>query len=259
MNIVRRLTLCFIVLIMSAIAAVAQVGIPDAPNPVRFVNDFANLLTQRDVAELEDSIANLDTRESTQIVIVTVYSLDGYDIADYATKLGEKWGIGQNGKNNGVVMVVKPKTAESRGEAFIATGYGVEGVLPDITCSHIINNEMIPHFRENDYGAGIKAGALAVIKAVRGEYTNDEKPTSSDTDLVVYIIAFIIAIIYYIYIAKKNKISSSGAAYSALAASQLGKSSRSSWSSFTSSSGSYSRPRSFGGGHFGGGGGRGSW
>ena len=73
--------------------------------------------------------------------------MTGYDKADYAQRLGEKWGIGQKGLNNGVLILVKPKTSDSNGEVFIAPGYGLEGVIPDITCGEIVDYEILPAFR----------------------------------------------------------------------------------------------------------------
>ena len=114
-------------------------NIPERPNPPRLVNDFAGMLKSEEVNMLEQKLVAFDDSTSTQIAIVIVPSLGGYDKADYAQRLGEKWGVGQKGRNNGILILIKPKTADSRGEVQISTGYGVEGPIPDITCGEIVD------------------------------------------------------------------------------------------------------------------------
>ena len=120
----------------------AQV-IPERPVPPRLVNDFANILSADEVNRLENKLVVFNDSTSTQIAIIIVKSLNGYDKNDLAQRIGEKWGVGRKGKNNGVVILVKPKYGQEKGDACIQTGYGLEGVLPDITCKRIVDNEMI--------------------------------------------------------------------------------------------------------------------
>ncbi|HOM41897.1 MAG TPA: TPM domain-containing protein, partial [Bacteroidales bacterium] len=125
MNYIRyKLAALFIFLFFSAIYAQ---DVPDRPYPPRLVNDFAGLLTGDEANALERKLVAFNDTTSTQIAIVIVKDLAGYAISDYAQRLGEKWGVGQKGFDNGIVIVVKPKTLTSRGEVFIATGYGLEG------------------------------------------------------------------------------------------------------------------------------------
>ena len=112
-----------------------------------------------------------DRETSTQIVIVTIKDLQGYDPGDFAFRLGENWGVGQKEKNNGVVILVKPKSGNGKGRVFIATGYGLEGVLPDaVVNGAVIDNEMIPYFRQNDYYQGLASGVKVIMDITRGEY-----------------------------------------------------------------------------------------
>ena len=99
--------------------------------------------------------------------MVTVKSLQGYDIADYALKLGRKWGIGTAEKDNGVLLVVAPNERKVR----IEVGYGLEGALPDGLAGTIVRSNILPSFRESDYPAGISNGITAIEQAIRGEYT----------------------------------------------------------------------------------------
>jgi uncharacterized protein len=100
--------------------------IPAPMNPPRLVNDFAGILRGEERDALESMLRGYHDTTSTQIYVVTVNDLAGYDISDYAFRLGEKWGVGQKGKNNGVVILIKPKVGNQKGQAFIATGYGME-------------------------------------------------------------------------------------------------------------------------------------
>lgn len=160
----------FLLIMMSALPVRGQV--PDVPNPPRLVNDFAGLFSSRQVRMLEDSLVAFDKKTSNQIAIVTLDDLGGMDAAQMATEIGIKWKVGGE-DNNGIVILIKPKNS-TRGEVFIATGYGLEGVLPDATCHMIVNQEMIPYFKNGDYWSGVNA-ALAVIKPIAaGEYSKEQ-------------------------------------------------------------------------------------
>ena len=243
-------------------------NIPDAPNPPRLVNDLAGLMDASNIRFLEDSLVRFAKRTSTHVTVVTVNTFDGTDAADFAQKLGQKWGVGQKSKNNGVVVLVKPKTEDSKGQAFIATGYGLEGALPDVTCSRIVNNVMIPHFKQNDYAGGIVAGAVAVMKASDAEYVADPDD-SDDASLLVFFLLYVLFIVLVVYLNKNkrgnggggNRMTSSKAVDWVLLNSALSHDRHASdWGSFRGGSGSFGGGfGGFGGGSFGGGGGGGSW
>lgn len=122
---------------------------PDPMQPKRMVNDFTGLFDTRQAMALEQKLRNFNDTTSTQIAVVTVPSLQGYDPNDYAQRLAEKWGIGQKGKDNGILIVVKPKTQREKGEVAIAVGYGLEGVVPDAIASQIIRKEIIPELQKD--------------------------------------------------------------------------------------------------------------
>ena len=255
-----------IMVLMMAVTS-ARAGVPDAPNPPRLVNDFANLMSQSAAATLEDSLTLFARHTSTQVAVVTISDLEGREIAEYAQEIAEKWGIGQKGKDNGVIILVKPKTSDSQGRAFIGTGYGVEGALPDVTCSRIVREVMIPHFKENDYAGGIEAGAVAVMKAVQGEYEAEEG--DYDATGIGIITVFIIVGIVFIIIALSDSgnnnngrhiTHSPGNEWLAADLFAAARASRGSggWSSGGGSFGGGGFG-GFGGGSFGGGGGGGSW
>jgi len=133
-----------VILIFLVIAAGLKADIPPRPSPPRLVNDLASLLKPEEVSALERSLVRFADTTSNQIAVVIVSTLGGMDKSEFAYKIGQSWGVGQSKFNNGIVILLKPKSSEEKGEVFIATGYGLEGVLPDAICKRIIEKEMIP-------------------------------------------------------------------------------------------------------------------
>jgi len=259
----KKLTSIITVFICFVTITVAQ--IPDRPVPPRLVNDFANVLTEAESAQLEDTLVRFANRTSTQIVVVTVPDLEGFDPGDYAFKLGEKWGVGQKDKDNGIVILLKPKQGNSKGQIFIATGYGLEGVLPDaIVNSSVIDYEMMPFFRENNYYGGLINGIKVIMDITIGEYTADQyqqqRGQKKEGGFIPAIIIFIMVFVFMMR-GRRNRFYSPGKSLPFwLAMGMLSGSHRSggsgSFGNFSSGSGGFG---GFGGGSFGGGGAGGSW
>jgi len=155
--------------------------IPERPSPPRLVNDLANVLTDQEKQQLESELVQFDDQSSTQIAILTIPSLNGYEIADFSVKTFNKWGIGQKDKNNGILIVFKPKAEESKGQVFIITGYGLEGILPDAVINrNVVHYEMLPRFSEGDIYGGLYAGCKVIKELAAREYTAEayQKKTS---------------------------------------------------------------------------------
>ena len=155
--------------------------IPQKPNPPRLVNDLANVLSDQEKQQLESELVKFNDQTSTQIAILTVPSLNGYEIADFSTQVFNKWQIGQVGKNNGILIVFKPKTANEKGGVFVVTGYGLEGILPDAVINrNVVDYEMIPHFKAGDVYGGLYAGCKVIKELAAKEYTAEayQKKTS---------------------------------------------------------------------------------
>jgi uncharacterized protein len=157
-------------LILLIVSTVQAQEIPVQPNPPHLVNDLAGIMTPEQVQQLESRLVTFNDSTSTQIAIVTLKSLNGYTPAEMAQHIGETWGVGQKKYNNGIVILIKPKIGNEKGEAFIATGYGLEGKLPDAICKRIVDEVMIPEFQNGNIVGGINAGALTVMKVATGEY-----------------------------------------------------------------------------------------
>jgi uncharacterized protein len=154
-----------ILFIFSFLFSGAQ-DIPKAPNPPRLVNDFAHAMTADQIQSLENKLVAYDDSTSIQIAIVTVTTTGDYAIEDYALKILRDWGVGNKKTNNGIVILA----AIQDHKVYIATGYGMEGSVPDITAKNIIENDIVPNFKSNDFYSGFNNAADDIIKAARGEY-----------------------------------------------------------------------------------------
>jgi uncharacterized protein len=149
--------------------------IPERPDPPRLVNDLANILSDQEEQQLENELVQFNDETSTQIAILTFPDLKGYDIADFATQVFNKWKIGQADKNNGILIAFKPKTVDSKGAVFVVTGYGLEGILPDAVINrNVVDYEMIPHFKEGDIYGGLYAGCKVIKELAAQEYTAED-------------------------------------------------------------------------------------
>jgi uncharacterized protein len=253
-----------------SISRIFSQNIPDRPAPPRLVNDFAGLLKPEEVNALESKLVTFNDSTSTQIAIVIVPTLSGYDKSDYAQRLAEKWGIGQKGLNNGLLILVKPKTADSNGEVQISPGYGLEGVIPDITCSEIIDYEILPAFRTDEYYNGLNNATNTLMSLARGEFSAEQygqsvkksKGKGVPVGLIIFIIFIVIAMISGKSGGSHNKNISTGGLPFWLLMGMMGSGRGShggSWGGFSGGSSGGGGFGGFGGGSFGGGGAGGSW
>lgn len=171
--------LLFIIFLFSSVASIAQVekAVPAPQNPPRLYNDFTkgkNFLTPEQAQHLESKLIAYDDSTSSQVTIVIVEDLKDYSANEFATALGRKWGVGGREFNNGVVILISTGAGEGNRDAYIATGYGLEGAIPDITAKHIVEDELIPEFRYGNYYSGLNKTVDAIIKAATGEYKSTQ-------------------------------------------------------------------------------------
>lgn len=133
------------------------------PRPQGFVSDFAGLIDPTARAALESRLDKLSKETGAELAVVTVVSLDGDSIEDYAVRLFEDWGIGQKEANNGVLFITSLVDRKVR----IEVGYGLEPVITDGRAGRILDSKVLPSFREGDYSSGIIAGAAAIEELIR--------------------------------------------------------------------------------------------
>ncbi len=257
--------------IIAVVALEAQTLLP-RPEPPRLVNDLAGVLSSGEVQALENKLVAFNDSTSNQIAVVIVSDLQGYDRSEFAYKVARDWGVGQGDFNNGLLVLVRPKTATSNGQVFIATGYGLEGAIPDIACADIIDREIIPRFREDDYYGGIDAGTNVLMALAAGEYSYDSYAGGASSGAIPGVIIFMI-ILFFIFIisagSSNNKHmrrtgSSNLPLWLLLSMMGGGKSHSGSWGGFSGGGGGGGFSGGggfggFGGGGFGGGGAGGSW
>ncbi len=217
-------------LIFLPLLSLAQRTIPDHGG--LWVHDEANILSAQAKSELEAILKYERDSTSNQIAILIIPSLDGESLEDFSLRVAEQWKIGQKGKDNGVLLLITMQERRMR----IETGEGLEGVLTDAMSSRINRNEIAPRFRTGDYDGGVKAGVLAIIQVIKGEYKNDD-PAPRKKSRKGSPLTTIIIIIVFILLASRRRGGGGGG--------------------YWSSGGGFIGP--LGGGGFGGGSSGGSW
>ncbi len=152
----------------------------DFPDPVGYVNDFSGVLSNDD--ELDARLEEFASEESTQILVIVTDELPtGTDLETFVPRLTDRnpeWAAGQAEYDNGVIFTVVMDSREMR----IDVGYGLEGAIPDITARHILDDEVKPHFAEDDYDGGVEAGVEAIMQAAQGEYSAEGLGGTTDED-----------------------------------------------------------------------------
>ncbi len=187
----RRLRLFAVFAVGLLVAApVRAQSVEVIPPSGRWVTDQGEFLAPAEETSLSRRLAQYADSTSTQIVIVTLQSLDGAAASDYAVELGRRWGVGQAGYNNGVVILV---SREDR-QMFIATGYGLEGAIPDAVASRIYRDILVPNFRQSRFYDGLSQAVDALILAATGEYVAPAKDGGPDIDLALIVVLVILVV-----------------------------------------------------------------
>ncbi|HZG01669.1 MAG TPA: TPM domain-containing protein [Chitinophagales bacterium] len=168
-------------------------GLPLRPNPPRLVNDFGNVFSASQEQQLENRLVAYDDSTSTQIVVLTMPDIGNWEIAQFSYGVGDKWGVGRAAKDNGLMIVLAMKTHD----VFIATGRGAEGAVPDAIANRIVEDIMIPRFRQDDFYGGVDAGVTALQQALRGEFKGEaRKATDGKRPNVMFWVILAILIIW---------------------------------------------------------------
>lgn len=136
------------------------------------VNDFANVIPDNQERQINDMIIELRQKSGAEIAVVTLQSLEGGQIDDFTNRLFEQWGVGQKGKDNGLMFLAAMQEREMR----IEVGYGLEGRLTDLAAGRIIRNVIVPRFKSGQVDQGVIDGVQAMAGVVRGEFSAAEAP-----------------------------------------------------------------------------------
>jgi uncharacterized protein len=179
----------------------AQGDFPPIPSPPRLVNDFTQTLSPGEIQQMERKLVAYNDSTSTQVTIVMIRSIGAYDISDYAFQLGDQWGIGQKDKENGVLILA----AMDDRRVFIATGYGMEGVIPDILAKRIVDQLIVPNFRMEQYYTGLDKATDMIFSLASGEYKADEVLAQGESGGAIILFLFFIFIFVILPMLKNKK------------------------------------------------------
>ncbi|HKM20289.1 MAG TPA: TPM domain-containing protein [Candidatus Dojkabacteria bacterium] len=244
---IKNIVISLILLLLSATPLVAyyDLGTPDG-----YVNDYTNTLTQEQASALESKIAAFEQESTNEIGVVIIDSLQGDYIEHFAVKLFEEWGIGKERKDNGVLILVAMSDRQMR----IEVGYGLEGSLTDVEANWIVQNVMVPNFKENRYYEGIDQSVDKIIEITKGEF---EVPEDESTNSSISLLSIVLLIILIVIIVKILNRRNPSCKRRCVGTGSRSTSLFSGWGGGDSSSDSSGG--GFGGGSSGGGGASGSW
>lgn len=175
-------------------------AIPEKPNPQRLVNDYVSILSSTERASLEQKLRGYADSTSTQLTIVIVKNTGESDPYDFAMKIAKDWGVGQKGKNNGLVLLWATETRKIR----IVTGRGMEATITDAIAKRIINKTLSPNFKAGLWYQGLDEATTEMMKRASGEFKADEKDDGGGGLGFFFIIFILVAIVLFI-ISKINK------------------------------------------------------
>lgn len=197
MNMKKLLLFLSLFVVVCASAQIDKV-VPSRPSPPRLVNDFTGTLTAEQAMALERKLVDYDDSTSNQVAVVILPSLNDNPIEDVSLKILRDWGVGGKQNNNGIVLLIAKNDRKVR----IEVGYGLEGAVPDVTAKSIINHDIVPAFKEQNYYRGIDEAVNDIMKAAAGEYKAPQgygsgkgKKGSGIGALALFIIIIIIAIL----------------------------------------------------------------
>ncbi|MFA5299377.1 MAG: TPM domain-containing protein [Lutibacter sp.] len=193
--------IAFFISIFLAQVAFGQFTIPEKPKIQTSVYDYANLLTSEQKSALENKLIKYSDSTSTQIVVVTVETINGEDIGILTPKWAHQWGIGQAKEDNGVFVLL----ANKERKIWIAPGYGVEHKLTAGITGELVRNIIIPEFKKGDFYGGLDKGTDAIFEVLKGTYKSNKSPESESSSIPPLLIIAIIFIILMVVFSKKNK------------------------------------------------------
>ncbi len=177
-----------LLLVFAPFAAPGGAGTLSVPPLTGYVNDYAGMISKQAAAELEQGLARFEQTDSTQIVVVTIPSLQGEDLEEFSMKVAEAWKVGQKGIDNGVILLI----ARDEHKVRIEVGRGLEGKLTDLVSGRIVRDVITPNFRTGDFDSGVLNGVRAIVEVVRGEYSANERAPAASRSGVPSILTLLI-------------------------------------------------------------------
>ena len=192
----RKIAISLLAAVVLPFAASAV--IPEKPVPERLVNDFAQVFTPSYRDSLERALVAFDDSTSNQILVVTVADLDGYAVSEYALRLANRWGVGSS-RNNGLVVLLKPRGIDGYVDVTIQVGRGLEGAIPDVYASRIIRNIMGPHLSRNEYMPAVSKACAELQSLASGEIS-EPRDGDDDDEAIAAILAFLFIVFMIIIV-----------------------------------------------------------
>ncbi len=189
-----RYRIRFLVSFVFILFALTTYAKGNIPKPVGYINDFAHILKPDTVKKLSSILLELKRKTGVEFSVVTIKKLKNNDIFDYSVEMFEKWGIGEKGKDNGILFLVDVGDKKLR----IDTGYGMEGILPDGLLGRIRDKYIIPYFKKGEYNKGVLNGVMAIVSIITKSYhvniTGSFKPKPAKTKRGISLIDIILII-----------------------------------------------------------------
>jgi uncharacterized protein len=215
---IRIKYIAFLVLIFLQINLFAQAdkyhaAIPDVPSTPALVNDLGDMLTPAEEQLLETKLEKFNTETSNEIAVVTVESLGDLEVSQFANELGRKWDIGKATKRNGVLILISKNDRKIN----ISPSDKLQGALPDVICSRIIREDIVPNFKKREYFIALNDATDHIIAATKGEFTNDQigqgKEIHGFSAIIILLVFAFLFVAFMYFFRDKNNIYVTGRGY----------------------------------------------
>lgn len=186
-----------VLFLISFISVTSWSQLPKAPFPPKLYNDLSKtqFLTPEEERKIEQQLQKFEKETSNEIAVIIIDDLGDYDVSDYAIKISNLWKVGKEKEKNGIVILIKPTGGRGEKKSFIAVGRGLEGAIPDITCKGIVENELIPNFKNNAFYKGLNDAIKVLSSLAKGEYNSASYQKKNEGSWVGKIILFVFLII----------------------------------------------------------------
>jgi uncharacterized protein len=207
-----------VVLVFLQLNLLAQVDkyhivIPDVPSRPALVNDLGDLLTTEEENLLETKLVKFNKETSNEIAVVTVESLGDLEVSQFANELGRKWSIGKATKRNGVLVLISKNDRKIN----ISPSDKLQGALPDVICSRIIREDIVPNFKKREYFIALNEATDHIIAATKGEFTNDQigqgKEIHGFSAIIILLVFAFLFVAFMYFFRDKNNIYVTGRGY----------------------------------------------